>query len=76
MFLNDNFSCGFDSTSKITTTTEHLLYLQKSFKISKGQPEDVDRRRTDNTKEKKTKGQAMISKTLHRKLKIEYYCIK
>jgi len=47
-----------------------------SLKIPQRQSEAVNRR-TDNTmtKEKKTKGQIMIYKTLHRKLKTRKYIL-
>jgi len=46
-----------------------LFSCKKSLKIPKGQSEVVNRRRTDNApaKRKKTKGQIIIYKTLHRK---------
>ena len=45
----------------------------KCLKIPKWRAESVNRRRTDNTmaKRKRTQGQTMIYKALHRKLKIE-----
>ena len=46
--------------------------FKKSLKIPKGQSESVYRRRTDHTMAKrKTKGQTVNYKTLHRKLLIE-----
>ena len=49
-----------------------VLYLKKSLKIQKEQSKSEKRRRTDNTmaKRKRTKGQTIIYKTQHRKLKI------
>jgi len=51
-----------------------LLYIRKSLKIPKGYSETTNRR-TQSTmvKREKTKGQAIIDKTLHRKLKIVQY---
>ena len=48
---------------------------KKSLKIPKGQSGTVYQRRTDNTmaKRKSTKGQTIIYKTLHRKIKIEHH---
>jgi len=49
------------------------MSYKEEFEDTKGQSESVNRRRTDNTmtKRKRTKGQTMIYKTLHIKLKIE-----
>ena len=54
--------------TNITTTV-----LREEFEDTKGYSESVYRRRTDNTmaNRKSTKGQAIIYKTLQRKLKIE-----
>jgi hypothetical protein len=50
-------------------------YDNKSLQIPKRYSEALYQRRTDNAmaKEKKIKRQAMIFKTLHRKLKIEHH---
>jgi len=54
-----------------TYQTRVLIHQYKSLKIPKGQSESVYRR-TDNTMAKKsTKGQTMIYKKTHIKLKIE-----
>ena len=51
-----------------------IVAFKKSLKIPKAQSETVNRR-TDNmmTKRKRTKGQTMIYKALHRKLYIKIY---
>jgi hypothetical protein len=66
---------------KFKTYQKYWLYFQrlwchlqgkKSLKISRGLSEFVNRRRTDNTIDKK-KPIAMIYKTLHRKLTIKHH---
>jgi hypothetical protein len=61
-------------------TGEYKLKRETQFckntkKILKGQSEAINRRQTDSTmaKIKRTKGQATIYKTLHRKKKIEQH---
>jgi hypothetical protein len=51
------------------------LLQEKGLKIPNGYSESVNRRRTDNTmdKRKRTEGQTTIYKTLHIKLKIEQH---
>ena len=55
------------------TSTQGDGYLTKSLKIPKRCSVSVNRIKSDNTmtKRKCTKGQTVISKTPHRKLKIE-----
>ena len=49
------------------------FHLKKTLMIPKAWPEAVNRRRTNNkkVKRKETRGQTMIYKTIHSKLKIE-----
>ena len=49
------------------------LWICSSLNIQKGLSESVNRRRIDNTMAKEKKGQTMIYKTLHRKLKMEHH---
>ena len=48
------------------------VFLKERFEDTNGLLEDLNRRKTDDTvaKRKRTKGQTVIYKTLHRKLKI------
>jgi len=58
----------------LTTVEIRSDGFKKSLKIPKGNPETVNRR-TDNTMaiRKRTKGQTMIYKRLHKKLNIELH---
>jgi hypothetical protein len=48
------------------------VFLKERFEDTNGLLEDLNRRKTDDivAKRKRTKGQTVIYKTLHRKLKI------
>ena len=50
-----------------------MMTVGKRLKISKETSEAVYRKSTDNAMTKKRRRQAMINKTLNRKLKIEHY---